>query len=103
MTAVTDRERVLRIKSALQASGNLLISVEDTGTGLDPEYKEQIFEPFFTTRSDGMGMGLMFCQTVIQAHGGRLWIADNEPHGAIFQFTLPSADDPISIPGETAV
>ena len=103
MTAVTDRERVLHVKSARQDSGSILVSVEDSGTGLDPKYKERIFEPFFTTRSDGMGMGLMFCRSVIEAHGGRLWMTDNEPHGAIFRFTLPGADDPISIPGETAV
>jgi signal transduction histidine kinase len=101
MTAVTDWERVLRVKSALQVSGSILVSVEDSGTGLDPKYKERIFEPFFTTKSDGMGMGLMFCQSVIEAHGGRLWMTDNEPHGAIFRFTLPSADDPPSTAGAT--
>jgi signal transduction histidine kinase len=101
MSAVTDRERVLRVKSALQDTGSILVSVEDSGTGLDPKYKERIFEPFFTTRSDGMGMGLMFCRSVIEAHGGRLWTTANEPQGAIFQFTLPGADDPTSINGET--
>jgi C4-dicarboxylate-specific signal transduction histidine kinase len=101
MTAVTDWERVLRVKSALQDSGSILVSVEDSGTGLDPKYKERIFEPFFTTKSDGMGMGLMFCQSVIEAHGGRLWMTDNGPHGAIFRFTLPSADDPTSTAGAT--
>jgi signal transduction histidine kinase len=70
--------------------------VEDSGTGMDPNYKERIFEPFFTTKPDGMGMGLMFCRSTIEAHGGRLWMTDNEPHGAIFHFTLPSADDPTS-------
>jgi signal transduction histidine kinase len=43
----------------------------------------------------------MFCQSVIEAHGGRLWMTDNEPHGAIFRFTLPSADDPTSTAGAT--
>jgi signal transduction histidine kinase len=102
MNAVTDRERVLRVKSALQDSGRILVSVEDSGTGMDPNSKERIFEPFFTTKPDGMGMGLMFCRSVIEAHGGRLWMTDNHPHGAIFQFTLPSADDPIPITGESA-
>jgi len=101
MTAVTDRERVLRVKSALQESGSILVSVEDSGTGLDPKFKERIFEPFFTTRSGGMGMGLMFCQSVIEAHGGRLWVTDNEPHGAVFRFTLPRDDDPTSTAGAT--
>jgi signal transduction histidine kinase len=101
MSVVTDRERVLRVTSALQDSRSILVSVEDSGTGLDPKYKERIFEPFFTTRSDGMGMGLMFCRSVIEAHGGRLWMTDNEPQGAIFRFTLPSADDPTSTTGGT--
>lgn len=96
VTAVTDRDRVLRVKSALQDSGLILVSVEDSGTGMEPNDKERIFEPFFTTKPDGMGMGLMFCRSTIEAHGGRLWMTDNEPHGAIFHFTLPSADDPTS-------
>lgn len=102
MSAVTGRDRVLCVKSALQDSGRILVSVEDSGTGMDPNYKERIFEPFFTTKPDGMGMGLMFCRSIIEAHGGRLWTTDNEPHGAIFQFTLPSTDDPISVIAETA-
>jgi signal transduction histidine kinase len=102
MSTVTDRERVLRIKSTLQDSGRILISVEDSGTGLDPNDKERIFEPFFTTKPDGMGMGLMFCRSAIEDHGGRLWTTDNEPHGAIFQFTLPIADDSIPVTKEMA-
>jgi signal transduction histidine kinase len=102
MNAVTDWERILRVKSALQDSGRVLVSVEDSGTGMDPNSKERIFEPFYTTKPDGMGMGLMFCRSVIESHGGRLWTTDNEPHGSIFQFTLPSADDPISNSGESA-
>jgi signal transduction histidine kinase len=100
MSAITDRERVLHVKSSLQDSGSILISVEDSGIGLNPNDSERIFEPFFTTKSDGMGMGLMFCRSAIEGHGGRLWTTDNKPHGAIFQFTLPSADDSMSIIGE---
>ncbi|MDX2263411.1 MAG: MASE4 domain-containing protein [Hyphomicrobiales bacterium] len=102
MSGVTGRDRVLCIKSALQDSGSILVSVEDSGTGIAPNYKERIFEPFFTTKPDGMGMGLMFCRSIIEAHGGRLWTMDKEPQGAIFQFTLPSAGDAISITAETA-
>lgn len=102
MSAVTDRERILRVKSAIEDSGRILVSVEDSGTGMDPNCKERFFEPFFTTKPDGMGMGLMFCRSVIEAHGGRLWMTDNHPHGAIVQFTLPSADDPIPLTGESA-
>jgi signal transduction histidine kinase len=93
MSSTVDRARVLRIKSDLHESGNVLVSVEDSGTGLAPEYRDRIFEPFFTTKSHGMGMGLMICRSIIEAHGGRLWIMDNGPQGAIFQFTLPADEE----------
>jgi C4-dicarboxylate-specific signal transduction histidine kinase len=97
MSTITDRERVLRITSALHGTDEILVSVEDSGTGMDPNSKGRIFEPFFTTKPDGMGMGLMFCRSVIEAHGGRLWMSDNEPNGAVFHFTIPSANSPTTI------
>ncbi|MBC7178480.1 MAG: hypothetical protein H5U14_00030 [Roseovarius sp.] len=97
MSTITDRERVLRITSALHGTDEILVSVEDSGTGMAPNSKGRIFEPFFTTKPDGMGMGLMFCRSVIEAHGGRLWMSDNEPNGAIFHFTIPSANSPATI------
>lgn len=97
MSTITDRERVLRITSALHGTDEILVSVEDSGTGMAPNSKGRIFEPFFTTKPDGMGMGLMFCRSVIEAHGGRLWMSDNEPNGAIFHFTIPSANSPTTI------
>lgn len=93
MSVITNRERILRVKSTLQESGGVLVSVEDSGTGVDPKHKDRIFEPFVTTKSDGMGMGLMFCRSIIEANGGRLWMTDNKPNGAIFQFSLPGNDD----------
>ena len=93
MSSVTDRPRVLRVKSERHASGTVLVSVADSGSGLDPEIRDRIFEPFFTTKSDGMGMGLMFCRSIVEAHGGRLWATDNVPQGTIFQFTLPDNED----------
>ncbi len=93
MRSVADRPRILRVKSGRHVSGSLLASVEDSGSGLTSESKDRIFEPFFTTKSDGMGMGLMFCRAIVEAHGGQLWAADNSPHGAIFQFTLPDSED----------
>jgi signal transduction histidine kinase len=89
MSSVTDRTRVLRIKSEFHKSGCIMVSVEDAGTGLDAQHKDRIFEPFFTTKSYGLGMGLMICQSIIEAHGGRLWMMDNVPQGTIFKFTLP--------------
>jgi signal transduction histidine kinase len=92
MSSVTDRARALRIKSGLHESGNILVSVEDSGTGLNETYRERIFEAFFTTKTHGLGMGLMICRSIIEAHGGRLWLASNGPQGAIFQFMLQASE-----------
>ncbi len=100
MRTVTDRERVLRIRSALDGPDGILVSVEDSGIGMDPNSKERIFEPFYSTKPDGMGMGLMFCRSVIEAHGGRLWVIDNKPYGTVFQFTIPSIKAPTTIHGK---
>jgi signal transduction histidine kinase len=90
MSSVTGRARVLRIRSKLHESESIVVSVEDAGTGLNPEHKDKIFEPFFTTKPHGLGMGLMICQSIIEAHGGRLWMMNNASHGATFHFTLPA-------------
>ncbi|MHA7778043.1 ATP-binding protein [Roseibium sp. M-1] len=102
MSTVKDRKRLLRVKSAIYEYGTIVVSVEDSGVGMDRASKERVFEPFYTTKPDGMGMGLIFCRWVIEAHGGRLWVTDNEPHGAIFQFILPSIDADFSLVKETA-
>ncbi|MGX9116089.1 sensor histidine kinase, partial [Mesorhizobium sp. BHbsci] len=60
--------------------------ISDRGSGV--EFPDRIFEPFFTTKQQGMGMGLAICRSIIESHGGRLWM-ENEPHGATFIFTLP--------------
>jgi signal transduction histidine kinase len=88
MSSVTDRARVLRIRSKLHEPDSIMVSVEDAGIGLDAEHKDRIFEPFFTTKSHGLGMGLMICQSIIEAHGGRLWMMNNVSQGATFHFTL---------------
>jgi PAS domain S-box-containing protein len=76
-----------------QTEGNgVLFTVCDSGPGIDPEHVERVFEAFYTTKSSGVGMGLAICRSIIEAHGGRLWAAANEPRGAVFQFTLPGAE-----------
>jgi PAS domain S-box-containing protein len=80
----------LTIKSQQDDIGQLLISVGDTGAGLEPEHTEQIFNAFFTTKPHGTGMGLPISRSIIESHGGRLWAADNSPRGARFCFTLPT-------------
>ncbi len=85
--ASKDDPRVLRVKS--EAAGDrVMISVADTGSGISTENADRIFNPLFTTKSDGMGMGLAICRSIIEAHNGRLWFTPNSPCGAVFQFTL---------------
>jgi PAS domain S-box-containing protein len=78
--------------STKQDHTGVLVAVRDSGPGIDPEHLERVFEAFYTTKSNGVGMGLSICRSIIDAHGGRLWAEANEPHGAVFQFTLPGAD-----------
>jgi C4-dicarboxylate-specific signal transduction histidine kinase len=90
MTAVTDRRRILGVQSQLDESGDVLLTVRDSGTGLGSE-ADHVFTPFFTTKANGMGMGLPISRSLIESHGGRLWATPNSPHGATFSFTLPVA------------
>jgi C4-dicarboxylate-specific signal transduction histidine kinase len=89
MKGVTERARELSISSTLAEPSSVLVAVEDTGTGLDPSAAERVFQPFFTTKSDGLGMGLAICRSIIEAHGGRLWMSPHAPHGADVRFTVP--------------
>ncbi len=79
----------LKIKSQQDDSGQLLISVTDTGVGIPAEKLDQIFNPFFTSKPEGTGMGLPISRSIIQSHGGRLWADPNPESGSIFRFTLP--------------
>jgi len=67
------------------------VAVRDTGPAIDPHIFERVFRAFYTTKSTGVGMGLSISRSIIDAHGGRLWVDVNAPRGAVFQFTLPSA------------
>jgi PAS domain S-box-containing protein len=89
MRGVAEGSRELMITTARNDSGSIMVSLRDTGPGLDPKEVDRVFEAFFTTKAEGMGMGLAICRSIIEAHGGRLWATANEPRGAIFQFTLP--------------
>jgi C4-dicarboxylate-specific signal transduction histidine kinase len=92
MASVTDRPRELKILSRRE-TGMVLVAVEDSGVGIDPEHAERLFNAFFTTKPSGMGMGLSICRSIIEAHGGKLWAARNVGAGAMFQFTLPMDRD----------
>jgi len=88
MESVADR--TLLIKSEREDSGEVRISVEDSGTGIEPQHIDKIFGSFFTTKVEGMGMGLSICRSIVESHGGRLWASPGRSRGAVFQFTLPT-------------
>jgi two-component system sensor kinase FixL len=67
------------------------VSVTDTGPGVSPEVADQLFQPFITTKQQGMGVGLSISRTIIEAHGGRIWVEANPAGGAVFRFTLVAA------------
>ena len=91
MSALSDASRVLDVSSKPSQSDEVIIAVEDSGPGIDPKDLNRIFDAFFTTKSQGMGMGLSICRSIVESHGGRLWASTRRPHGSIFYFTLPSA------------
>jgi PAS domain S-box-containing protein len=89
MQDVTDRARILLIRSCRQDTGSATFCFEDTGTGI-PNDPEPLFNAFFSTKSSGLGMGLSICRSIVEAHGGRLWAMPNPARlGAVFQFELP--------------
>jgi PAS domain S-box-containing protein len=88
MIALTDQSRSLWVESRVDESGDILVAVRDSGTGLGSE-ADRVFTPFFTTKANGMGMGLSISRSLVESHGGRLWATPNFPNGAVFSFTLP--------------
>jgi len=89
MSTISDRPRVLRIRSEPRENGEALVAVEDTGVGLDPVSADRIFDPLFTTKLDRMGMGLSICRSIVEAHRGRLWASPTLAHGTVLRFTVP--------------
>jgi signal transduction histidine kinase len=101
MSGIDEGSRELLISTGRDASNSVLVTVRDSGPGLDPKGVDRLFEAFYTTKPDGMGMGLAICRSIIEAHGGRMWASANEPRGAVFQFTLPPERDE-TVPAEHA-
>ena len=90
MRGITDRARVLQIKSdVIQGKSGILVTVGDSGPGIDSKDKTRILEPFFSTKATGTGIGLAICKSIIEAHGGHIRVSDNHPRGAIFHVALP--------------
>jgi signal transduction histidine kinase len=90
MEGMSGRTRMLRVESAIYDSENVMVAVEDSGTGIDPADIDHIFDSFFTTKSQGMGMGLSICRSIIESHGGRLSAASVVDRGSVFSVKLPA-------------
>jgi C4-dicarboxylate-specific signal transduction histidine kinase len=90
MGAIQEGPRELSITTARAEPNGVLVAVKDSGPGVPPANLERLFTPFFTTKPGGLGMGLSICRSIIEAHGGRLWVTANLPRGAIFHFTVPT-------------
>ena len=91
MSGTNDRPRELTVRSGLDDDGQIRVSIEDNGIGVAPEDEPRLFQAFFTKRTEGMGMGLSISRSIIELHGGRIWVSRKDGPGAIFQFTLPAA------------
>jgi PAS domain S-box-containing protein len=84
-------QRILGIRAGMQEDGEILVAVQDHGSGIAPELLPRLFEPFQTTRAEGMGLGLAICRSTVESYGGRLSASSDPGHGATFRFTLPAA------------
>ena len=92
MATVSDRSRDLVIRSSLHEADQILVEIQDGGAGIALENVDRLFNAFFTTKPHGMGMGLSICRSIVQAHGGRIWVSGNAGGtGTTFRFTVPVA------------
>ena len=87
-------KRELAIETVVASDGVVQVSVTDSGAGLAPEVRAHLFQPFVTTKQKGMGLGLSICRTIVEAHGGKIWVESRPQGGTIFRFTL-------RVPGES--
>ena len=92
MGSITERPRILRVKSETSKSDGVVVTVEDSGPGIDPKGVDRIFEAFYTTKAKGMGIGLAICRSIIEAHDGRISASPGDPHGSVFQVVLPACE-----------
>jgi signal transduction histidine kinase len=89
MKVVSDDSRILQLKTELEDGRNVRITVQDSGPGIDGEDTERIFDRFFTKKSQGMGMGLTICRSIVESHGGRIWVEAGFQRGSVFLISLP--------------
>jgi C4-dicarboxylate-specific signal transduction histidine kinase len=93
MASVEQGARVLTVRSQKTGDCDIVLTIEDTGSGLDPADLDRAFEPFFSTKSEGMGMGLSICRSIVEAHGGRIAASPAREGGSVFRVSLP-CDEP---------
>jgi signal transduction histidine kinase len=93
MSEVEAEQRKLRIRAASDKQDGVFVAVEDSGVGIHPRNAKRIFDPYFTTKRGGIGVGLWISRSIVEAHGGRLWVTRNSPKGSIFQFVIPASKD----------
>lgn len=89
MGQIEDRPRQLVVRTSWDGDELIQLDVQDVGTGLSPHLADKLFEPFNTTKEEGMGVGLFVSRSIIERHGGRLWVTPNEGHGVTFSFAIP--------------
>jgi signal transduction histidine kinase len=94
MATTTDKNRLLKVRSALHGRNAIAVEVEDTGPGIDAKQLEGIFGAFVTTKSHGMGLGLALCRMIVEQHGGQLTASSDGASGSRFQFILPIESAP---------
>jgi two-component system sensor kinase FixL len=86
-------EREVKVQAEMTGADSVRVMVRDRGTGLSGDKLDKIFRPFYTTKRDGLGMGLTISRSIIEAHGGRLWVENNPDRGATFYCTLPVSEE----------
>jgi C4-dicarboxylate-specific signal transduction histidine kinase len=91
MSVMTDRRRMLRTQTQLHHNDTIIVTVEDSGPGIDPKRLDEIFDAFVTTKAEGMGLGLAICRRIIESHGGQLTAFSDGKSGARFQIILATA------------
>jgi signal transduction histidine kinase len=89
MNGIEDRQRLLLIRTERDERDCVRLTIVDSGVGFDPQTAERLFEAFYTTKSNGMGIGLSVCRSIVERFRGRLWATQNEGPGATFSFSIP--------------
>ena len=91
MGSIPDDARQIRVATRLDGPSSVVLSIQDSGSGIAAEHADRVFDSFFTTKSSGMGLGLPICQTIVEDHGGQLRLVKTDSEGSVFEIALPIA------------